>query len=210
MIATMAGVAAAEDAPKEKVIFEENFSDAPGNGWSWLRESKGDWKIDKERKELLLRSMWATGGLNNMLLRTAPDGKKVAIEVHIQHETPVDFEFSGLIWYFDDKNSMGLVQERWDDGTWHVFMGRRKADSKSQVLKHAIYDKPEIDLRMVVTGSKAKGFYRAPGTSNWQSVGEMEMPSSGAAKVGLRTGSAERDKPSWARFSKFRILQLSD
>jgi hypothetical protein len=36
----------------------------------------------------------------------------------------------------------------------------------------------------------------------------MEMPSSGAAKVGLRTGNAERDKASWARFSKFRILQL--
>ena len=199
----------ADDQPSEKVLFEESFADAPGKDWSWVRESREDWKIDKERKELLLRSMWAVGGQNNMLVRTAPDGKKgpVAIEAHINHAPKVDFEFSGLIWYFDDKNSIGLVQERGDDGKWQVFLGRRK-DGEGKVLKHVIYDKPEIDLRIVVTGLKAEGWYRASGNDKWQSVGEMEMPSSGEAKVGLRTGNGERDKPSWARFSKFRILQL--
>ena len=61
---------------------------------------------------------------------------------------------------------------------------------------------------MVVAGAKAQGWYRASSTDKWQSLGEVEMPSSGAAKVGFRTGNGDGPKPSWARFSKFRILQL--
>jgi hypothetical protein len=36
------------DTPTEKVLFEENFAEAPGKGWSWHKEIKDHWVIDKE------------------------------------------------------------------------------------------------------------------------------------------------------------------
>jgi hypothetical protein len=203
------GGAAAGETPKEKVLFEENFTTAPDKSWSWFRESREDWTIDKERHELLLRSVHR---LANLLLRTPPDPGKdpLVIEVHVNHAARADFELSALIWFFDDKNFVNVVQERMDDDKMHLFLARRK-DGKVTKFREVILDSGEVDLRLVVTGSRVQGWYRTPGTSKWrQLAGEMEMPVSGPAKVGLRVSNAERDKPSWARYSKLRILQLGE
>jgi hypothetical protein len=91
----------------ERVLFEENFTAPPGQGWSWLREIPNHWKVDKDRQELLIRPVWSEGNLKNLLLRTAPEVKErpLAIEVHVDHEAAGDYEYSGLIWYYDDQNS---------------------------------------------------------------------------------------------------------
>jgi beta-xylosidase len=92
-----------------------------------------------------------------------------------------------------------------DDGKT-LWVARCKA-GKLESPAMVVYNEPGVDLRMLVTGAKVQGFYRASSTDKWRSIGEVEMPDSGAAKVGFRTGNGEL-KQSWARFSKLRMLQL--
>ena len=170
------------------------------------------WKIDKERKELLIQPVWSEGNLKNLLLRAVPDGKEspLAIEVHVAHVTSGDYEYSGLIWYFDDKNFVAIRKGPHGDDGKILSLVRRKAgkgDGPPSAPKNVIYNDPEIDLRMVVDGAQATGWYRASSRDEWQSLGAVELPSSGAAKVGFRTGNGDGPRPSWARFSRFRILQ---
>jgi len=198
--------------PSEKVLFEENFTDTLGKDWSWLREIPNRWKIDKERKELLISPVWSEGNLKNIPLRTAPDLKEgpIAVEVHISHEPRDDYEYSGLIWYFDDKNFVAIRKGPHGDDGKILSLVRKKAnkgDGPPSAPKNVICKEPSVDLRLVITEVKAQGWYRASSTDKWQPLGEVEMPSSGAAKVGFRTGNGG-DNPSWARFSKFRILRL--
>jgi hypothetical protein len=200
----------AADPPKEKVLFEENFTDAPGKGWSWYHEIRGRWKMDKERKALLISPVWAVGNLQNIPFREAPDVKEspIAIEVHINHEHKGDYEYGGLIWYFDDNNFVAIRKgPHGADGKIVSLVVRKagKGDGPPSAPKNVIYNEPSVDVRLVVAGAKAQGWYRASSTEKWQSLGEVEMPSSGAAKIGLRTGNGEGGV---VRFSKFRMLQL--
>ena len=150
-----------------------------------------------------------------MPFRAVPDSKDgpVAIEVHVSHVPKADYEVSGLTLYFDDNHFVNLQRELMGDaktGKVQLFMWGRKAGNKLTSPKNVIYNEPDIDLRMVLTGTKVEGWYRASSTDKWQSLGEMELPSNGAAKIGLRTNNGEEDKLSWVRFSKFRIVQLGN
>jgi hypothetical protein len=90
-----------------------------------------------------------------------------------------------------------------DDGKSVALL--RLKDGKGEWIKSVAYKDPEIDVRLVVTETKAQGWYRASSKEKWQLIAEVELPGSGAAKVGLRTGNGEGGS---ARFSRFRVLQL--
>ena len=201
------------DLPSERILFEANFTDAPDNGWSWLREIPDHWRIDKERKELLIRPVWAVNGLKNTLLRAVPDGNKspLAVDVHVDHVPQTDYEMSGLICYFNDDNFLHISRELMANGKdGKLFMGGLKAGQRipHPMPKDVIYNDPGIDLRMVISQKTATGWYRTSTTEKWRFIDELELPSTAAAKIGFRTGNGEEDKPSWVRFSNFRILQF--
>ena len=175
----MAG-AGRQPAPGKGIVRGE-LHGWPGKGWSWLREVRDHWKIDKEREELLIRPVWAVNGLKNMPIRAVPDGKDspVAIEVHVSHVPKADYEVSGLMLYFDDDNFVNLQRELMGDtetGKVHLFMWGRSAGNKMNSPKDVIYNEPNIDLRMVLTGTKVEGWYRASRAEKWQSLGETECP----------------------------------
>jgi len=210
-----AGISPAPGADnKETVLFAEDFAGAPGKGWSWVRESPKDWKIDKDKKELLIHAMpgvslYNTRTLTNILLREPPEAKDgaLAFQVHVNHRPTFGYETSGLIWYFDDDNAVNFVKEL-IDGKVQMVLGRKKAGKSEGGTKMVPYDQDDAEMRLVVAGTKAEGQFRVPGADKWQALGQLEMPSDGKARVGLRAGHGPRDKDNWARFSKFRILHL--
>ncbi len=55
------GAPGAADAPRERVLFEDQFKDKLGDGWSWLYEDKENWRV--EGGKLQIR---ATGGASFM------------------------------------------------------------------------------------------------------------------------------------------------
>jgi beta-xylosidase len=168
--------------------------------------------MDKERKELLISPVWSEGNLKNIPLRPAPEVSQgaLAIEVHVEHVPTGDYEYAGLLWYYDDKNFVAIRKGPHGEDGRILSLVRRKAglgDGPGSAPKNVIYNEPGVDLRMVIAAGKAQGWYRAASTDPWQSLGEVELPGHGAAQVGFRTGNGETN-PSWARFSKFRLLQL--
>ncbi len=207
-----AGAASAAD--EERVLFAEDFTDAPGKGWSWVRESPKDWKIDRDKKELLIHAMpgvslFGSRTLTNILLREPPEAKDgaLAFQVQINHRPTNGYETSGLIWYGDDDNFVTLVKEL-IDGKMKMILGRKKAGKNEvEFNKSAVYDKDDAEMRIVVSGSNVEGQFRTPGEAKWQSLGSLEMPGVGKPRIGLRAGYGPKDKDNWARFSKFRIVQ---
>jgi Beta xylosidase C-terminal Concanavalin A-like domain len=197
------------DAPLERVLFEENFRGPLGNGWSWYHEIRDRWKIDAERGELAIQPV---GGwmptLNNVPLCVVPEDRKdgsLAVEVSIEHAARGDYEFAGLMWYFDDKNFVVIRKGPHGDDGKSVALLRLK-DGQGQWVKAVPYEAAAVDVRMVVTGGKAAGWYRAANADAWQPIAEVELPGSGPAKIGLRTGNGEGDKLTRARFSRLRVL----
>jgi regulation of enolase protein 1 (concanavalin A-like superfamily) len=210
------GSSAVRSEDTAKVLFEETFAGELDKGWSWVRESPKDWKIDKDKKELLIHAMpgvslYNSRTLTNILLREPPAAKKetaLAFEVHVHHRPLNGFETSGLIWYFDDDNAVHFVKEL-IDGKIQLVLGRKKGGKSEANIKLVPYDKDDVDMRLVVSGTKAEAQYRASAADKWQTVEQSEMPSDGKARIGLRAGHGSKDKPSWARFSGFRIVALS-
>ena len=82
--------AAASDAP----LFEDQFDGKLADGWSWVREDKGDWsvKVGALRIRATPGNLWeAENTARNLLLRSAPQGRKsFAAEVTVTH-APVTF-----------------------------------------------------------------------------------------------------------------------
>ena len=200
----------------EKALFEDTFSGELDKDWSWVRESPKNWKLDKEKKELLIHAMpgvslFGSHSLTNILLREPPAAKDAALafEVHINHQPTNGYETSGLIWYIDDDNFVTLVKEL-IDGKFQMILGRKKA-GKNEVggNKTAPYDKDDADMRLIVSGIKVEGQYRAADSDKWQSLGALDVPNDSKARIGLRAGYGPKDKENWARFSKFRIVPVA-
>jgi hypothetical protein len=161
MLGCGAWTARAADMSGEKALFEENFTDAPGKGWSWLRELPDHWKIDKERKELLISPVWSEGNMKNIPLWTVADVKTgpLAIEVHVEHAPTGDYEYAGLIWYFDDKNFVAIRKGPHGEDGKILSLVRRKAgngDGPPSAPKNVVFNEPGVDLRMVIAGGRPR------------------------------------------------------
>lgn len=201
----------ADDSPP--VLFEENFAADLDPGWSWVREHASDWKLDKQKKELLIHAMpgvslYNSRSLTNIFLREAPasDGP-IACEVHVHHRPINGYETGGMIWYYDDDNCVQFNKELMG-GTLVVVLGV-KWDGKNQNVKQIPYDNDDVDLRLVVSGTNIDAQYREPASDKWQSLAQTQLRRDGKARVGLRAAYGPQDNPSWARFSRFRIRQLA-
>ncbi len=198
----------------EKVLFGENFASDLDQSWSWVRESRTNWKLDKDHQQLLIRTMPGVSlfmearTLTNILVRTPPEsqGGPLAFEVHLHNQPTSTYEQAGIIYYFDDDNNADILKEL-KGGKWVIGFGVKK-DRKSQLVgQNVAYDKEDVDFRLVVAGTKISGWYRGAKTEPWQRLGETELPGSGKAKIGLEAGYGPEDKENWAGFREFRIVE---
>ena len=168
--------------------FSDSFDDKIGEGWSWVREVRDTWRI--ERGSLRIRpqkgTLWGNeNGAPNLLLRPLPmsDGP-LAVEVTIadaseQGTTPTLYEQAGLLWYACDDNYVKLVRE-WYDGRWHVVLGR-EAEGKAEYTENDCSDKP-LRLRLVIDNGVVRGSFRA---TDWEAAGEFNLPEAKEPRVGL-------------------------
>ncbi len=85
-----AGLPGADEAPKEKVLFEEPFTGELGKDCSWVREDAGAWRLD--RGALVLRTLpgYLHAGPTNsryVLLRPLPrSDRPPTVEVHVERK----------------------------------------------------------------------------------------------------------------------------
>jgi regulation of enolase protein 1 (concanavalin A-like superfamily) len=195
------------EAAEEKVLFTDRFESKLADGWSWIREDKEAWRVDKDALEI--RSLpGVIAQAKNVLVREAPaaDGRQVAAEVTISNTCTEQYEQVGLSWYYDDQHLVKLVKEKVDGEMWLV-MGRGHPTQGKLVAKVPLKDE-KLTLRLTVDGQNITSFARANEKAEWQKLGTCELPVEGKARIALQTHHGPANAEHWARFEQFRLLEI--
>ena len=199
-----------QDAP----LFEEKFAGGKlGDGWTWLREDAGGWKIEGAslKMKALPGTIWyKKNDAKNLLLRKAPvagtEAAPIAIEVTVDSVPETNAEQCGLFLYYDDSNYIKLIRECNKSKPGIVIAREQKGIPESLPPKEEL--KGPVTLKLVWAGAKVTGSYKA--AADWVTLGDYELPESAAElKIGLGAHGAPADADRWATFSAFKISKAA-
>jgi len=195
-------------------LFEEKFSGGKlGEGWTWVREDAGGWKIEGAslKMKALPGTIWyKKNDAKNLLLRKAPvagtEAAPIAIEVTVDSSPETNAEQCGLFLYYDDANYIKVVRECNKGKPGIVIAREQKGIPESLPPKEEL--KGPITLKLVWTGAKVTGSYKA--AADWVTLGEYELPESATElRIGLGAHGAPADADRWATFSAFKISKAA-
>ena len=209
---TLAKAAVSPADDNHKVVFEERFTLPLEAGWTWIREEPKAWKV--ENGALLLRVLpgyvyMDNNNAPNVLLRKAPVTSNVLVlEVFLENQPEIRYEHAGLYWYYDDDNYVCLLKE-WMGDEVRLRIVHEK-DGNGDISGESEYDAKGVWFRLVIAGAKATGYYRQTDHEDWRKMGQVDLPSTGEARVGLNAGGGSQNSARWARFSHFRILEQAE
>ncbi|HUR37881.1 MAG TPA: DUF1349 domain-containing protein [Planctomycetota bacterium] len=195
-------------------LFEEKFAGGKlGDGWTWLREDSGGWKLEGAslKMKALPGTIWyKKNDAKNLLLRKAPapgtEAAPIAIEVTVDSVPETNAEQCGLFLYYDDSNYIKLIRECNKGKPGIVIAREQKGIPESLPPKEEI--KGPVTLKLVWAGAKVTGFYKA--AADWVTLGDYELPESAAElRIGLGAHGAPADANRWATFSAFKISKAA-
>jgi hypothetical protein len=210
------GAPGAGDAPRERVLFEDQFDGKLGDGWSWLYEDKENWRIEGNRLQIR-----ATGGASfmkehdgrNYLLRTPPDVKtgELSVEAYVENKPTAQYEHAGLQWFYDDDNFVVINKECFGGKASIIcFVEKDGIPVRGPRSPEIHWDAEGVWLRFRVNGNHIVGECRAVPTDPWREVGNGELPVKGPPTVGFHAGYApKKELNRWASFSHFKIAELA-
>jgi len=188
------------EGAEPKVIFEDRFDAKPAEGWTWLRENPGGWRVRDSALEIRVEPGVAPT-VKNALVRPAPDRRKgkFAIEVTVTNLTrPIQqYEQAGITWYIDGKPVFKLVKELIEGGLY-IIPGKVPMDSKS------------VQLRLVVTADGFTAQFRPEGKGEFKTAASGKLPPPGKDEVSIQCYNGPPSAEHWIRFDNFRILELAD
>jgi len=187
-------------AAEPQVLFKDTFDKKPGDGWTWLRESKDAWRVKDGGLEIRVEPGTANN-VKNALLRKAPDRSKTKFAVEVTVTFTADptqqFEQGGITWYHQKKPVFKLVHERIDGETW-IIPGRKPAPGKT------------VQLRLVVDGSQWTAQFREDLKGQFQTTASGQLPPPGNDQVSIQCYNGPPQAEHWIRFDDFRIVELPD
>ncbi len=193
-------VAAISQENPEKIIFEETFSGKLSDGWRWIREESGDWRIKDDALEICIRPGDAQS-VKNALIRPAPDraSGKYAVEVTIKNLQPPknQFEQAGITWYCNGKPVFKLVKEL-VDGKLIIIPGRKPMTNET------------VQLRLIVDRNSYIAQYRANAEGDFLTATSGSLPPPENDEVSIQCYHGSNDDDRWFWFDDFRIIRLSD
>jgi hypothetical protein len=185
---------------EEKVLLEDRFDSGLGEGWSWLREHPGAWRVRDGALEIRVEPGKARD-VKNALLRPAPDrrGGRFAIEVTVTNTVrpTQQYEQAGITWYTNGQPVFKLVKEL-IDGDVYIIPGRKPIEDVA------------VRLRLVVTADSWTAQYRLEGQEEFQTAAAGNLPVAQNDQVSLQCYDGPPEAEHWIRFDDFRVLQLPD
>ena len=194
-------------------LFHDDFKGKLGEGWSWIREHPGAWRVTDRGLEVRIEpgNMWGPkNDARNLLVRSAPETTNVELEISVTLENnPIhQYEQSDLVWYYDDSNMVKIGQEL-VDGKLSVVMGREEGD-QTKTLAIIPVASTTVRLRLVAKGTQVSGQYQIPGESQWHDTGQCAMPAptNATAKISLQFYQGSEAAEHWARVTDFSISEL--
>jgi hypothetical protein len=193
-------------------LFQEKFGEKLSDGWTWVREEAGAWKLDGGalRIKTLPGTIWFRANTaKNILLRKPPapptDAEPLAIEVTVESKPEANAEQAGLLVYVDDGNYAKLVREALKGKTHAVFAREAKGIPVSHPPKEDGAD--AFQFKIVWAAARLSGFYRPAAGGDWVHLGDYDVPPGENPQIGLcaHGGAAESDR--WASFKGFRVVK---
>jgi regulation of enolase protein 1 (concanavalin A-like superfamily) len=194
------------------ILFQDEFRDKLGPGWSWVREHREAWRVTKHGLEVRIEpgNMWGPrNDARNLLVRPAPDTSSGEIEVGVKVENhPTNqYEQTDLVWYYDDSNMVKIGQEI-VDGKLSVVMGREEND-KTHTLAIIPLESTTVWLRLFIRGNQIRSQFRTAPTKDWREVGQCDLPApkQSKAKLSLEFYQGQEQVEHWARVTEFRVVK---
>ena len=187
-------------AAEPEVVFKDDFSKKPADGWSWLRENPKAWRVQDGALEICVQPGKANT-VKNALVRKAPDRSKgtFAIEVTVTSTTrpTTQYEQGGITWYNNGKPVFKLVKEL-INGELYIIPGKKPMGAKS------------VELRLIVTADSWTAQYRPEGKGEFQTAATGKLPAPNKDQVSIQCYNGPPDAEHWIRFDDFRILKMAD
>jgi hypothetical protein len=209
LLALAAGAGGASEADDPAVLFHDTFRGKLADGWTWRRESPGDWRIGDHGLEVhvLPGNMWGPANdARNLLMRAPPaDPQRTPIEVtaSVWNHPTHQYEQVDLTWYFDDGNMVKVDQEL-VDGKLSVVMGREEGD-RARTISITPLDSDDVQLRYRVSGNEVRGFFKTP-KGEWREVGHCTAPAAkGEPRICLQFYQGAKGGDHWARVSEVTV-----
>jgi hypothetical protein len=162
----------AADKEEAKVIFADKLDAKLDKEWSWLREDSKAWRIGKEGLEIRALPGHGTERKNILLGPARPAKDEFIVEVFLDNQFTVQFEHAGIQCYIDERNWVGLVKEK--VGKSDIVLTQVK-DNKSKSASVG-FEPRAVWLRMVLSGGKAIGMYRATDKDEWKKWASANCP----------------------------------
>jgi regulation of enolase protein 1 (concanavalin A-like superfamily) len=198
----------------EQLEFDEDFKLELSEGWSWIREHPGAWRVSATGLEIRVEpgNMW--GGQNNaknVLVRPLPalGEDELEIRMRLEHLPTEQYEQVDLVWYLNDSHMVKIGKEM-VDGKVSLVMGREEGD-KTRTIAIVPIDPQDksLEVKFRLTGEKIKGSFRPQGFQDWKLAGECELPRLAGAKpqVSIQCYQGPADKEHWARLSAIQICR---
>ncbi|HEX5219914.1 MAG TPA: DUF1349 domain-containing protein [Verrucomicrobiae bacterium] len=194
-------------------LFQDNFKDRLGPGWSWIREDKSSWRTTERGLEIRVQpgNMWGpANNATNVLVRSLPNTTNTTLEISvtIENRPTEQYEQTDLVWYYDDSHMVKLGQEL-VDGKLSIVMGREGKDKTSTMAIIPIQS-ASVHLRLIAKNNSIRGEYRAGDEKDWHAAGQCDLPVNGPPKASLQTYQGPKSIERWARFTDFRIMKRAE
>ena len=195
-----------------EVPFHDDFKGRLGEGWSWVREHPGAWRVTEGGLEVLIEpgNMWGPqNNARNVLIRPAPDivREEIEVSVSLENKPTNQYEQVDLVWYYDDSNMVKLGQEL-VDGKLSVVMGREEND-KTRTVAIIPLESTSVRLRFFAKENRIHGQFSISGAKEWRDVGECNLPATekSTAKISLQFYQGAEKVEHWARVTEFSIVR---
>ena len=213
------GVVLAEDGSGEhKVLSQDDFSsEATRSIWTWVREDKEGWRLEEGRLAIRTKGLlWGKeNSQHNVLLHEALDSSDLSVAAELTVDAGLGlthaYEHGGLIWYFDDDHWVTLTQLNHVQDQTQKIMLVHETGGRGQVptAKAVPYTEQVVELRLEHRNHRFTGYYRAPGSTDWQKLGSIDFKHTATApRIGIVAGQGDDADLNWVSFDNFRVLTL--
>ncbi len=197
----------------DEILFQDNFNGKLGRDWTWVREDPKSWRVAEHGLEVRVQpgNMWGPANdARNVLVRNAPDPAKIAVQVSVRvaNQPTAQYEQVDMVWFYDDRYMVKLVQEM-VDGKLSIVMGREEAD-QTQTIAIIPLQSFTVQLQFLVVGNRIRGQFRTPDSPAWREAGQCSLPAHGAPKASLQCYQGSAAVAHWARFTEFCIRRLDN
>ncbi|MBK37018.1 MAG: hypothetical protein CME26_16000 [Gemmatimonadetes bacterium] len=174
------------------MIFEDSFTDGLGEGWNWIREHDGYWRIADGGLEIRVEP-GVKDTVRNALVRPAPP-RPYAVEVTITNHThpTTQYEQAGITLYNNGEPVFKEVKEL-IDGDLYIIPGKKPMPTDS------------VRLRLLVNSEGWEAQFRPEGSTSFETAASGELASENEDQVSLQCYNGPEEGEHWIRFEGFQI-----